>query len=78
MGTVATVVTLMCLSWLVARLWREHTLVAIGSIFFWPLLFYPLAAHWGDRKRDIRRPFIFFLVSLGVSLWAASHAVPVH
>ena len=60
------------LIWMVIKVWRKNALLAIGALFFWPVLIYALFAYWGDEESDIKVPFFLFVGLIVVVFWIAS------
>jgi len=56
-------VSFILLLWMILRIWKESTLLAIVSLFFWPALVYAVVKNWGDEESDIKVPFFFFMVA---------------
>ena len=54
-------VSFILLLWMILRIWKESTLLAIVSLFFWPALVYAVVKNWGDEESDIKVPFFFFM-----------------
>ena len=70
MITLAAAVCFMTFAWVLARIWRGSALLAIATLFLWPVMLLALARNWGDRERDIRIPATAFGVALVCSAWA--------
>lgn len=53
---------LVFLVWMLARIWKDSALLAIVSFFFWPALIFALVKYWGDEEHDIKLPFVLFTI----------------
>jgi hypothetical protein len=51
---------LVFLLWMLARIWKDSALLAIVCFFFWPALIFALVKYWGDKEHDIKLPFVLF------------------
>lgn len=60
MFMLGSLVSLILLVWMVARVWKQSALLAVASIFLWPVLIVALFKYWGDDESDIRVPFFIF------------------
>jgi hypothetical protein len=58
-----SLLSLVFMVWMVARIWKQSALLAVISILFWPALLFALVKYWGDEKSDIKLPFALFLAS---------------
>jgi hypothetical protein len=69
MITVAAILCLASFAWVLARIWRSSALLALASLFLWPVVLLALVRTWGDAERDIRIPVAAFGFTLGCSIW---------
>ena len=67
-------VSFILLLWMILRIWKESTLLAIVSLFFWPALVYAVVKNWGDEESDIKVPFAIFLVAVIYMWYDVAHA----
>lgn len=55
--------------WMVAKIWKRNALLAIVTVFVWPLSAFAVMRYWGDELSDIKVPFLFFVPSLAYTLY---------
>ena len=60
----ASVLSLMCMAWMAARIARRSALLAAVSILAWPVFFLACARYWKDEYSDIRVPLAMFVPAL--------------
>ena len=60
----ASVLCLLCIGWMAARIWRRSALLALVSVLAWPVFLFACLRFWGDERSDIRVPFAVFLPTL--------------
>jgi hypothetical protein len=53
---------LIFLIWMVAKIWKQSVGLAIASFLFWPALIFALFRYWGDEESDIKVPFVLFTI----------------
>lgn len=53
---IGSLLSLVFLIWMVAKIWKQSALLAILSSFFWPVLIFALFKYWGDEESDIKVP----------------------
>jgi hypothetical protein len=59
------ILSLVFLIWMVSRIWKDSALMAIASVFLWPVLIFALFKYWGDEESDIKLPFVLWILSVG-------------
>jgi predicted neutral ceramidase superfamily lipid hydrolase len=64
MTTVAAFFSVLTFAWIVARIWRTSTWMAVASLVCWPVVLFALLRNWDDRESDIKVPLIAFGASL--------------
>ena len=57
------------LGWMVAKIWKRNALLAIVTVFLWPVSVFALLRYWGDELSDIKVPFMFFLPAFAYTLY---------
>ena len=67
----ASVLSLMCMAWMAARIWRRSALLAMVAMLAWPVFFLACARYWKDERSDIRVPMAMFVPAL---CFAAAYA----
>lgn len=65
---IPTLLALLCMAWMAARIGRRNPWLAAVSLLAWPVLAFAMFRYWNDEVSDIRVPFLVFLPSL----WAAA------
>lgn len=64
---IASLLCLLCMAWMVARIWRRSAWLAVVSLLAWPVFAFAMVRFWGDELSDIRVPFLVFLPALWVA-----------
>ena len=64
MATVAAFLSVLTFAWVVARIWRTSTWLAVASIVCYPLVLCALLRNWDDKESDIKVPLMAFGISL--------------
>ena len=63
----ASVLSLACMAWMAARIWRRSALLALVAVLAWPVFFLACARYWKDEYSDIRVPLAVFVPALWVA-----------
>lgn len=58
------------IGWMVARIWKRNAMLAIVTVFLWPVSVFALLRYWGDELSDIKLPFLLFVPVLAYTLCA--------
>ncbi len=61
---IATLLCLLCMAWMAARIGRRNPLLAAVSLLAWPVLAFAMVRYWDDEVSDIRVPFVVFVPAL--------------
>lgn len=64
---IATVLALLCMAWMAARIGRRNPWLAMVSLLAWPVLGFAMVRYWGDEVSDIRVPFLVFLPTFWIA-----------
>ena len=70
MLVVSSVLCFVFIGWMVAKIWKRNALLAILTIFLWPVSVFALMRYWGDELSDIKVPFLLFVPALAYTLYA--------
>ncbi len=62
--TVAVTACLLSFAWVIARIWRGSSVLAVASVLVWPVVLLALLRNWGDEESDIKLPVGVFGVTL--------------
>ncbi|HET7731361.1 MAG TPA: hypothetical protein VFK48_15135 [Usitatibacter sp.] len=65
-----TVSCFVFVGWMVARIWKRNAVLAIVTLFVWPLTVFAVMRYWGDEYSDIKVPFLLFASSLAYTCCA--------
>jgi hypothetical protein len=63
----ASLLSLLCIGWMAALIWRRSALLAMVSLLAWPVFFFACLRYWGDEYSDIRVPFAMFVPALWIA-----------
>lgn len=69
MLAVSSLMCLVMLAWMVAKIWKRNAMLAIVTVFLWPVSVFALLRYWGDELSDIKVPFLFFVPALAYTLY---------
>lgn len=61
--------------WICVRVARDSGGLAFACFFFWPTCVYALIRNWGSPDSDIKIPFFFSIITMGLMVWSAERAV---
>jgi len=68
---IALLLNLICLIWLLVRIWKSSPVLAIVTFLFFPAAIVSLIQNWGDEETDIRWPFFLSLILYAWLVYAA-------
>jgi hypothetical protein len=55
--------------WMAAKIWKRSAMLAILTLFLWPVSAFAVLRYWGDELSDIKVPFLFFLPAFAYTLY---------
>jgi hypothetical protein len=58
------------IGWMVAKIWRRNAMLAILTLFLWPVSAFAVLRYWGDELSDIKVPFMLFVPAFAYALAA--------
>lgn len=65
----AVMLCLVSFAWILARIWKSSTLLAVACLVCWPVVLCALLRNWDDREHDVRVPVTAFGLALAYGLW---------
>lgn len=69
MLVLSSVMCFVLIGWMVAKIWKRNAMLAIVTVFLWPVSVFALLRYWGDELSDIKVPFLFFVPALAYTLY---------
>ena len=70
MLVLSSVMCFVLIGWMVAKIWKRSALLAIVTVFLWPVSAFAVMRYWGDEHSDIKVPFLLFIPALAYTLYA--------
>jgi hypothetical protein len=70
MLVISSLLCIVFVVWMGARIWKRDALLAILTVFLWPVSVFALMRYWGDERSDIKVPFLLFMPAFAYLLYA--------
>ena len=66
----SSLLCLLLVLWMSAKIWKRNALLAIVTLFLWPVSAFATMRYWGDEHSDIKVPFLLFVPAFAHMLWS--------
>lgn len=73
-GAIWWILILVMVIWMVLKIARSSSLMAVVTFFFWPAAVLHLISNWGDPDGDIKIPFLIALIASGMMTYQVFQA----
>ena len=67
---VSSLLCFLLIGWMGAKISRRDAMLAIVTLFLWPVSAFAVMRYWGDELSDIKVPFMLFVPAFAYMLAA--------